>query len=798
MSFKVAARTILMLGAELISSDGIAFYELIKNAFDARSKDVDISVVERLPYMKYKEFKKIIHDQPVVTKRFIDTQKESISSAIKSGTPYKDKFIEELKLTDSMGTLLNVLDNTNYIEIKDTGQGMSFEHLEEVYLTIGTRFRYIERKKLQEKYSNNNEENNDNEIKPILGEKGVGRLSVMRLGDRLKVRTKKKGEIFWNFINIDWTVFSHEEDTLIHEIDVSPYKRRTSIDIGASGTIITIYALKSCWSKEKIEDITKEVLRKLTDPFSPKKRYPFKIEYNGEEIRVKRFDNLLYDLAHAKVNAEFRIDKEIDPHLTGTIEYWPTAKDKKGNSYKHSIDFNYDNLKSICNLVSPDVLKSLGPFDLTLFWFNRRRILGLEGIGNQKELREMINDWAGGLMLYRDGFRVMPYGYKDDDWLDLDKKALGWGGFKVNRRQIVGKVDISFIKNPMLIDQTNREGLVDNDEKEAMITMLKQVLLSFKTFLDRIDREIKIEEGVSLKTLESKFEVEEREINEQLNMLIDEFNIPKNNSVLKAIYNTIYKIRDLLNKAKDLADMHEEDRTKYLHLAGVGLMAEILAHELNRASGNLISTLKDIPKTELTDTLKNHLDTFSSQLKTLQKRLKIIDPLSTRGRQVKETFNLVSWVNDIMTTHEAQFKRHGIKYNLLVKPSAKSELKITAVKGMIVQILENLISNSIYWLNDYKKDLKYFEPKITIVIDTNSAILYFSDNGPGIRQEHGEDIFLPFFSLKPFKIGRGLGLYISKEIATYNSASLYLSKEDINDSNKLSTFILELGDRNDK
>ena len=36
--FKVTARTVLELGSELISSDAIAFYELIKNGIDAKSK----------------------------------------------------------------------------------------------------------------------------------------------------------------------------------------------------------------------------------------------------------------------------------------------------------------------------------------------------------------------------------------------------------------------------------------------------------------------------------------------------------------------------------------------------------------------------------------------------------------------------------------------------------------------------------------------------------------------------------------------------------------------------------------
>ena len=63
MGFKIAARTILQLGAELISSDAIAFYELIKNEFDADSSDVKISVIERIAYSKYRDLKEFLNNR---------------------------------------------------------------------------------------------------------------------------------------------------------------------------------------------------------------------------------------------------------------------------------------------------------------------------------------------------------------------------------------------------------------------------------------------------------------------------------------------------------------------------------------------------------------------------------------------------------------------------------------------------------------------------------------------------------------------------------------------------------------
>ena len=62
MSFRITARTILQLGAELISSDGIAFYELIKNAFDAGSRRVDVDVYVRLDHNVYRAHQEAISD----------------------------------------------------------------------------------------------------------------------------------------------------------------------------------------------------------------------------------------------------------------------------------------------------------------------------------------------------------------------------------------------------------------------------------------------------------------------------------------------------------------------------------------------------------------------------------------------------------------------------------------------------------------------------------------------------------------------------------------------------------------
>ena len=116
------------------------------------------------------------------------------------------------------------------------------------------------------------------------------------------------------------------------------------------------------------------------------------------------------------------------------------------------------------------------------------------------------------------------------------------------------------------------------------------------------------------------------------------------------------------------------------------------------------------------------------------------------------------------------------------------------VKGMIVQIMENLLSNSVYWLKEQKTISKDFSPEIKVTIDTQAKEIHLTDNGPGVPPFRKEEIFQAFVTTKPPGEGKGLGLFISREIAKYNRASIYMSEEKAVHDDRLNTFILSLED----
>src|SRR4029077_1163506 len=116
-----------------------------------------------------------------------------------------------------------------------------------------------------------------------------------------------------------------------------------------------------------------------------------------------------------------------------------------------------------------------GPFEFEAHWFNRRRLGNIDGIGDMKFVRELQQKWSG-ILLFRDGFRVFLYGKDEDDWLALDRRALGRSGYALNKTQFVGHVTISRMTNPDLVDQTNREGLRVTPEQQVLIGIMQYVI----------------------------------------------------------------------------------------------------------------------------------------------------------------------------------------------------------------------------------------------------------------------------------------------------------------------------------
>jgi signal transduction histidine kinase len=778
--FRITARTVLELGSELISSDIIAFYELIKNGFDAGTKSgVEIHfniVLRRNQYLLAREraLKSTVFSRAIVEFAIDQLNPDAAAHLL-------DCARGKLKTATTSDQFLAALDDAyglNDITISDTGSGMSLSELTNNFLVIGTasRKRYVESALKR-----------GDTKSPYLGEKGIGRLSAMRLGEKLSVETATVSDDRFNVLSIDWAEFS-SIDAMLSDIDVRPGVGGPKPTPSWSGTHIRIGALAEDWTKARVRKMAEYDFARLTDPFNdPKRRPRVALFWNGERLDIPWMEKALLNASHASLKGVYAIEEGapvLRCDLVASNLGFEHPKETE-SSVVRSIDLQALLVGNERELPA-SAMTSIGPFKFEMYWFNRRLLSRIEGVGELKAVRNLQERWSG-ILLFRDGFRVFPYGDDDDDWLGLDRRALRRSGYTLNKTQFIGRVEISRGANPQLVDQTNREGLRETAEQQVLIEILQYAIQDqLFRFMKHVEGQYK---GQKLDLAEAKLEIES--LNKRARSAITKLRelAPQATTEVDTLQQALLEFSDFADKARQRIEEVERQSKQMVEMAGVGLMVEIVAHELARASENALQNIETLRSKATPPDIQAKLASLRDQMVSLSKRIRVLDPLSVSGRQTSETFDLHKLIRETLTAHEAQFARHRISVSM---PTDAKPVKIRAVKGMIIQILENLISNSKYWMGIKASREANYKPMITIeVLDRPPTILY-TDNGPGIAPENRERIFRAFFSLKEKPKRRGLGLFIGRECADYLGGTLTLDETPSQDTGRLNRFILEL------
>jgi signal transduction histidine kinase len=795
LTFKVAARTVLELGAELISSDAVAIYELVKNAIDAKSPDgveihfciaikhsAFVDAISRAEELEAREIGKRDVSAAEELKADFAELKSSTMAALLESSPVDARSViaTAIDTSDDPADFRTKLEaaylSANWIEFRDTGRGMSKADLLESYLVIGTPSR---RRSLDAELRTK-----DGEAQ-FLGEKGVGRLSAMRLGTVLDVTTSTTEDRRLNLLHVDWSVFD-DLDKMVQDIELVPTNGAKKPDPESSGTTIRISGIASNWSPKRIVEIATSELARLSDPFSKsKRRFRVAVIFNGNRIDIPRLDRAIFELAHAKVTGEYSIVGG-KPQLN--VELWCGNLGKGNPPEDRTLHFDRIDLKSLAEDVPASALRTVGPFSFEFYWYNRRLFTTVDGIGDRNHIQKLQRLWSG-IMLFRNGYRVFPYGDDDNDWLGLDRKALASQGYKLNKSQFIGRVSISRTKNPNLIDQTSREGLKDCAEKEVLVELLKFViqdrLLNFLNEVEERHRPEAIDFEKAEKQVKSLQERAATSIKELGTRHAEEK--PKLNELMSFVE----EMMAYFSAAKERAEQVEDERDRMLQLAGVGLMLEIVAHELARSTETTLALLSQKPEEGLPPDVNSLFKSLRDEMRTMNRRLRVLDPLSVSGRQRKENFDFVAMVRDVVAGHGPQFKRHNVSIEITVGQGAKTVM-VHGVRGMFVQIIENLIQNSVYWMDLRALDEQKYKPNITIAIGKLPNLLEFTDNGPGIQPSLRDEVFKAFFSTKGKSRRQGLGLYIASDCAKHHDGKIYLSDERKIHRGRLNTFVLEI------
>ena len=782
MSFKFAARTLLELGKELISSDEVALYELIKNAVDAQSPRVEIIVNVQLRHSDYREAVTRIVEKgerrPEVI-RFIRGKLADAESVDSIALLEDLRQSSQKNFVDRLKTLYM---DVNYIEIRDTGHGMSLEELSDVFLRIGTS----SRRKENLAGAHN------------LGDKGIGRLSAMRLGERLQVKTSRSNDQYWNLLDIDWRLFSHDDDLDADAINIEPEIGDEKSKDDVHGTTIRVSALVGDWDLPYFSDILQGRIARMVDPFTYGLANRLIIaRHNGTKVLVPSIPKELLRAAHAVCHVEFRMDGRT-PIIDGEIDY-------RYRHRKRRIEARGAEVYSLAQKavrrrakrghaafklleMRPAAFEQLGPVRCDIYWFNRRVVSAVEGLTTKvPETRLEISNWSGGPMLYRYGFRILPYGDPKDDWLALDETAFGVSGFKLNRQQVIGRVLIE-TPHSALSEQSNRQGLIDSETFYALQKVLLWVVHTELRGLINDADEIELIERRAAEQNTRTVSKARRRVDAALKRLrqhVGDTAAAEIDDLSERVSSLTVESEKLIERIAGIIAEADEEREKFVYLAGIGLMTEFIFHELERAVSYTMDIISRGPIRQTT------IDSLRDQLKTLHKRVAAFDELTGEKRQRKSVFDLPELVGHILENHAREFERHGIAVRFEQTPLA---FEIRAVRGMVIQILENLIVNAAYWLKQQKHFDPDFEPGLTVVIDAKNRRLTVEDNGPGVVEERRERIFQPFITTKPPGQGRGLGLYIARDMAVYHDWQLYMD-DDIGRvrEGRMNMFVLDMG-----
>lgn len=668
--FRITARTVLELGSELISSDIIAFYELIKNGFDARTKagvDVQFDIVlSRRAYLRLQN--------NITSEMGLEDLKAQITSELllTASEGARRGFAATINKSTSIESLSHNFEiaqkRFNTITVSDSGLGMSQDDLERNFLVIGTPSR---KKEVEAALQRGDKK------APYLGEKGIGRLSAMRLGDHLRVETARETDTRLNTLEIDWAAFG-DIDAMLDQISITPGTGDPKPKSDWSGTSIVISDLLENWTESRVREMAEYDFARLTDPFADSGSRPrIAIYWNGERIAIPIMSNALLNAAHARVKGTYEI---VDGSPILTCKFEALSLGFEHPIEQQTLKLPEEDLQATIigkdGPVEDSALISVGPFSFEAHWYNRRRLSRIDTIGEQRAVRELQEKWSG-ILLFRDRFRVFPYGEDVDDWLELDRRALRRSGYTLNKTQFIGRVNVSRTGNPMLVDQTNREGLRETSEQYVLLQVLRYAIQDrLGTFMRDVERQYKHQKvdlsdaQVKVTKLEDRARIAIRKLKK--------LTPPEGDEAIENIQQTLFEFSEFAEQARKRIEEVEQESRQMIEMAGVGLMVEVVAHELARASENALKALTKLKSKDIPDQLRSYFNTLQAEMKSVGKRVRVLDPLSVSGRQRSEIFALDEVIRDAIEAHETQFKRHKVSV-ILDLPS--SPLRVRAEKA---------------------------------------------------------------------------------------------------------------------
>lgn len=652
-------------------------------------------------------------------------------------------------------TLKGLERDNSTITIEDDGEGMSLSIITGIWLVPAHDHRELQRKEMKEA------DDPEEKRRLPLGEKGVGRFAVHKLGDKIELvtRAKNKQECV---VSIDWSELIENE--YLSDAKVVVKTRKSKVFTGSkTGTRLTIGKLREIqWTRGEVRRLQRQITS-ISSPFSSCRE---RSDYFETELKVPEHPDWISGLPDVDIliqrapwHFRFSFERgvfEWDYQFNGVPGIKLEKRSEQDNlrplqiAQERDIDHlgtNQGYKSPISRRITADasISDGIGPIKGEFYVFDRDREI-LKNLGDSQLIQNFLDE-NGGVRVYRDSIRVYNYGEPGDDWLGLDLRRVNTPTRNISRNIIIGAIDLSLKKSDGLKEKTNREGFVENKAYRN----LRQIILGALSVLE-VERKI---DKDNIRMITGKgHDPEEANVKQPLQKLRD---VAKKHNLSK-------ELDPLINKAEK---NYNEMRDTMLRsgLSGMGLA--IVFHEIEHGVRVLYQAIEDGRRLESVKVqaseLVRILDGFSELLRKGEKRSNSVKYLIKRARDI----------------NRARFRNHGVK---LICPALEEEVPDTEREfafGLLLGALNNLLDNAFYWLQvRWAENQGESDRKLYLNINNDFAegpAIIVADNGPGF-QDDPERLTRPFFSRRPD--GMGVGLYYTNMVMELNGGRLVFPDAD--------------------
>jgi len=234
-----------------------------------------------------------------------------------------------------------------------------------------------------------------------------------------------------------------------------------------------------------------------------------------------------------------------------------------------------------------------------------------------------------------------------------------------------------------------------------------------------------------------------------------------------SIVQSIEIIRDITEKESLKNDLQQSDK-----LTLIGRLSAGVAHEINNPLAT-ISTCTDGLLSRVNESDKNvikkekwmteyleRIDKCVYRCKNIIERLLMF---SRPSKMVKKTIDLNRITEDTIILVSHRCKQEGKK---ILTELSSSPVEINGESVQMSQLILNLLMNSLDAMTDGD------EVKIITSVNNGYVNLIISDTGRGIKKQHIENIFEPFYTTKEVGEGTGLGLAICQRIVNEHGGKI--------------------------